>query len=293
MENALVGIVPVLQRRADVAPAAFSAYWRDIHGVFVSTLPGPLRYTQYHLLHQLEGAWNGSAQAAPRKREEQLSGLAVFVFPSSDAKRRWERSVSEFADADDGNVFSRSASYSVSQGGFIKAEELAVHYNVENAEAHLLVMFKAKDGVEIDQLIHGELPSLARESGTVRLIRTILLNPFCKSKRVENTNPRADRSLDAHEIHDAIVEHAFFNSAAQAKFFADHYPILAAKLERSISRIDVYPVETAQELISEGSVTLSGWLGRDRAALIGEVAADNIIADLGVFNARRSAAMTD
>jgi len=42
-----------VRRRPDLAPDAFHAYWRDVHGPFGARIPGVRRYVQHHAIAKL------------------------------------------------------------------------------------------------------------------------------------------------------------------------------------------------------------------------------------------------
>lgn len=70
--------IEFIDRRLGMAPAGFSSYWRDVHGLIASRIPGIERYEQNHLK-----ASAYAAAAAPP-----FDGVAVAWFPSTAEMKR-------------------------------------------------------------------------------------------------------------------------------------------------------------------------------------------------------------
>ena len=80
-----------VKRRPDLAPDAFRAYWRDVHGPIGARVPGVRRYVQHHVVPNVYAAG----------REPACDGVAQTWFDDLDAMRAAAGSAERAATADD------------------------------------------------------------------------------------------------------------------------------------------------------------------------------------------------
>jgi hypothetical protein len=105
------GAVALLQRRDGMSGDLFSRYWRDVHGVLATRIPGFTSYRQYHI--ERVAAYSESTVAAPME----LDGIAEVLFAPTQADAGLVDSrIADFIRADERNVFSRAYLYNLPAG---------------------------------------------------------------------------------------------------------------------------------------------------------------------------------
>lgn len=275
-----LGVVPVLYRKDGVGFEDFSTYWSDVHGTFVALVEGPTRYRQIHFQAYDPRTWRSDAIAKDLPEGRELGGIAEFIYPNADALRAWQASVGAFADADDPNVFGRSASYTASPGTITTGPDAPALGGI-----HLAVMLKAAGSRDaLASFLKSDfIPGCAAASG-VRFAQAIFLDRY-QTSAAPLAEGEIDRSLKPHEQHDAVLDLAFADEAAMEAFFTHTLPTLG--FEQHVGLVNAYRAACLHVLIDNGRVTLAGWLGSKRAALVERVGAENISAALDRLNQDR------
>jgi hypothetical protein len=248
---------------------------------------GPSRYRQLHFEAYDPAVWPNEAVSKELAEERQLGGIAEFVFPTSEARRSWENSVGSFADADDGNVFRRSTSYTVSAGGFSEASTQPPS-DSDEISWRIFVMLKAAGEIEnFKGYLRGTfLPKLAASDCTKHAQLT-LLDPYDVPDWIDS-EAGVDRTLRPDEQHQALLEIVFKDRSGQDRFFGQEFPVMEEEIARHVNEIHAYKVKGAYTHIADTRMTLTGWLGAERAKLVAEVGAKNIVANLAQANSERA-----
>jgi hypothetical protein len=291
MVDRCVGVVPVLYRKDDLAPDLFSRYWREIHGVFVANIEGPSQYRQLHLAHLDPGFWENEAVSREFPADQQLAGIAEFKFPDSNRRNAWLGAVGKFAYTDDGNLFRRSASYLVGDSGFHCAKGPANGPREDERSFRLLAMLKAANshsGEFREYLLTG-FDGLCAESPMVLDMQVTILDPQQLPEEDFGRSMKVGRVLSADERYQAIVELVFDGETGWRSFFAEGFKRAQRQFVAHVRQVHAYRVAGVYTLIDDSKLTLSGWLGHDRAQLVSDVGAENILAALEDANATRIA----
>ena len=288
MSENSVGLIPVLYGKEGLAPDTMRSYWRDVHGVFVSGHLGPSSYRQVHFDTYAPEFWSSEAVERSLPRGKQISGIAEFIFPSKQRRGAWENSVGPFADSDDGNVFSRSAAYTVSSGGFRDLKRSEEQPEFDEKSVRMIAMLQAREpGGDFQRYLVDVLaPGIAR-SQSVTDVHVVSLDPYRVPDWLDANPGGADRSLKADEQHHAIIEIVFASEDRRIEFFSGDFADLEGEFSDRISVIHAYRAIGAYTLISGSNVTMSGWLGSNSARLVRETDAANVRAALANHNLSR------
>lgn len=285
IENAL-GLIPVLYGKDSLRPDVMRSYWRNVHGIFVSKHVGPSSYRQVHFHDYVPDFWASDVVNRVLPGRRSISGIAEFVFPTEARMRAWEKSSGPFADSDDGNVFSRSAAYTVSAGGFRDLKRSVDQPECDETRIRMIAMLvaRAADSAFQSYLVERLAPGFA-QSDAVTDVRATSLDPYEVPDWLDGQS--ADRSLRADEQHHATMEIVFQDEAARSRFFADEFPNLADEFAQQVSTVHAYRAIGAYTLIDDSEVTMSGWLGGNSAQLVRETNAANVRALLSKYNRAR------
>ncbi|REG46448.1 hypothetical protein EQ718_06310 [Paracoccus versutus] len=102
-------LVAILERRGDISSDLFQRYWRDVHGVLATRVPGFTSYVQYHLLPDPFTPPGQPPASNP------IDGIAEVIFaPSSGSSGLASSQVSDFIRRDEQILFSRVVSIPLS-----------------------------------------------------------------------------------------------------------------------------------------------------------------------------------
>src|SRR5690606_2547427 len=107
-----VTTVALLRRKNGMDAALFSKYWRDVHGMLATRIPGFRSYVQYHLdaAHSLAGDDDGEP-------DNSLHGIAVVDFDSEAQRGGLARSeVAVLIREEEINLFQGSLLYNLPTG---------------------------------------------------------------------------------------------------------------------------------------------------------------------------------
>ena len=140
-----LGLMPVLYGKESLSRETMRAYWRDIHGVFVAKHFGPSSYRQLHFADYDNAVWGSDSVSRALPGSRSISGIAEFIFPTAPRMRAWEVSSGPFASSDDGNVFSRSAAYTISPGGIRNLKGFANVKEFDESSVRVFAMLHAKE----------------------------------------------------------------------------------------------------------------------------------------------------
>ncbi|CAM2188041.1 putative EthD domain-containing protein [Paraburkholderia sacchari] len=285
-----VGIVAVLGRKPQIDSELFSSYWRDIHGAFVAAYGGPARYRQLHLAAYDPELWADASVARDLGDVRPLDGIAEFIFSDAEARHQWASTVGSFADADDPNVFARSTSYSIAEGGLASWRDASVEPSPDTVR--LIIMLKAAQSpASLHDYLVDELASAVNAddnaSDDIAYMQVTRFNPYTIPDWVDDETG-VDRVLKPCEQYDVMLEIAFRDDTSRQRFFHQQFPQYRDRFASEVASLNVYRVRNAYTLIHDGKLTLNGWLGHDRAALVQRVGAGNIRLALDKVNAELS-----
>src|SRR5690606_18606366 len=118
-----VTTVALLRRKNGMDAALFSKYWRDVHGMLATRIPGFRSYVQYHLDAAHSLAWADDAEP-----DRSLHGIAVVDFDSEAQRGGLARSeVAALIREDEINLFQSSLLYNLPAGADRLWQAAAAH----------------------------------------------------------------------------------------------------------------------------------------------------------------------
>jgi len=107
-----VATVALLRKKEGMDAALFSKYWRDVHGMLATRIPGFCSYVQYHLAAAYPLAGYGNTPSG-----SSLHGIAVVDFDSEEQRGGLANSeVAGLIREDENNLFQNSLLYNLPAG---------------------------------------------------------------------------------------------------------------------------------------------------------------------------------
>jgi hypothetical protein len=114
-----------------------------------------------------------------------------------------------------------------------------------------------------------------------------VFDPFQPPEGQYDETSEADHALSVDEQHHAMIELVFNGEPARQGYFKSEFKQLQDEFAAHVRQVNAYRIRGAYTLIKESRVTLPGWLGRDRAQIVWDVGAENIITRMNNVNQAR------
>jgi hypothetical protein len=267
--------VALLGKREGVSSADFYAYWRDIHGMLATRIPGFWAYRQYHLngelteLRQLPEAYD--------KTVEPLAGFADVSFCSAEAIAGLaSSSQAELIKHDEQNVFSFSYLYGALPGDSITLRSAAplATLAAEGSGDSVVVLLAAgadEDSSEFRASLDNALAELVVQcdDGLQRL-RVNYFQPYdANAWQAPNVNHQPAQLMDASlELQFSDRAHTLQCLQRQSILGNDGQRVQLA-----------YAVAQRYAMVVDGKISLMGLRGGPAMALIKRIGADNQLSD--------------
>lgn len=250
-----VTTVALLRKKDGMDAALFSKYWRDVHGMLATRIPGFRSYVQYHLeaAHPLAGYESGQPDTS-------LHGIAIVDFDSED--RRGGLAQSEVAGLireDEINLFQSSLLYNLPAGADALWQTLT---GGEAKPKHYFLMLRGNTEQSAQALQQAlqqhpdilHLRSFALESGDAGHWKT----------------PGVDNQLSDDNEFDLLLQITGHGSLS-----AEAITLAVQTLSPTPSQARLYPVRAAYAMVADGRPTHLGLRGLDVLQTIEAAGANN------------------
>lgn len=243
-----VTTVALLGRKEGMSAALFSKYWRDVHGMLATRIPGFESYVQFHLQSPpTTTPSNGIAN-------ESLHGIAIVDF-TSEAERTGlaDSEVAALIRQDEINLFQSSLLYNLPPGADCLWQITSSMEQAQQKHYFLLLQSSGGDPANLVETLRGNLiPALTHRPEITRLRLFDLQGGDAGHWRT----PGVDNQLSAHNRFDAML---------QVTGSGDTLPALVqqALAGLSASRAVLYPAGAAYPMVEGGRPSQLGLRGLD------------------------------
>lgn len=268
------GTVALLSRKASVSEADFYQYWRDIHGVLATRIPGFWTYRQYHI-----GAEVSALRRIPKgynKGIEPLDGFADVSFcTSEDIAGLATSKEAELIKHDEQNLFANSYLYASAAGDSLTLLREAPFATLAAANVgESLVMLVAKAAEESSTEFKSGLLAALKALPERCAVQRLRLNLFQKYNAEAWSAPGVNHR--PVQEYDASIEF----------LFADHHEALSCLSNSSVfsasasgiagQRLQVlYTVARRYAMVAGGRISLLGLRGLPAVELMARMGATN------------------
>lgn len=242
---ASVTTVALLRKKDDMDMALFSKYWRDVHGMLATRIPGFRSYVQYHL---------DTAHTAS------LHGIAVVDFDSEDLRGGLADSeVAALIREDEINLFQSSLLYNLPSA----ADELwqqSAAPQTQLKHGFLLLRGCAAASTEL-------LCQTLQQHSDIQSLRHFALD---RGDAGHWKTPGVDNQLSPDNQFDLMLQITAANS-----FPTGAVEQAVQSLPVAPTQVQLYPVQSAYAMVADGRPTHLGLRGLDVLQTIEAAGADN------------------
>jgi hypothetical protein len=267
------GAVALLQRRPGMSADLFSRYWRDVHGVLATRIPGFTSYRQYHLERQ--AVFIETTEAA----QIGLDGIAEVLYaPVQGDAGLIDSRVAEFIRADERNVFACAYLYNLPAGASRiwspEAYDPNEHVTVPTPVTLLFLLFQAAEAPSLEAIQLGlqqVLIECRRQVPRLQILHSHLLaagdTHWWNTPGVDNS-PGGVTFAAAAKL--AIARDESVDEAVQAVAQA-----IRRRAPGTLGAATLYRVTARFVMVHAGEPTEIGLRGLDTLRTIGEAQARN------------------
>ncbi|MDB5971655.1 MAG: hypothetical protein JWQ90_4105 [Hydrocarboniphaga sp.] len=267
--SAEVTTIALLQRRQGMSDELFTAYWRDVHGMLATRIPGFLSYVQNHT--ERYGSAPDAAPGADGEAPIVLDGFAEVSYRNeADRQGLVTGDVTPLILRDESRVFSRTLLYNLEPGGTrtLVGDIAAVAQSPAASFVLILQSFADSSAAEIAAAVERELVSPLRASEGLLVLRLHLLTSgdptrWSTVSGVDNRQRGAVNSVALQVSWDSLA------SADKA------IAALRAKPDTVLRYLQCYRVKARYEMVIGGRPTHLGLRGFDVLRTIEAAGADN------------------
>lgn len=267
--------IALIQKRSQLSAADFSTYWRDIHGMLASRIPGFWSYSQNHLREELlelrHAGKNGDAPI------DVVNGIAEVTFcTQADIAGLAGSPVAEMIKLDEQNAFAATYLYSAVSGDsltLLKAKQAApmVDMNPDGAVFALLKKDPAENAQGFRQSLLSGLAALNKACPDLVASRAHFFQPYnAQAWPAPNVNHSPLQVLDAG------VELRFANAGSALACLRATHPFARSEKSGHDGRVvSVYSVAQRYRPVIGGEPSLLGLRGLPALELIEKLGASN------------------
>lgn len=235
--------------------ALFSKYWRDVHGMLATRIPGFCSYVQYHLAaaHPLAGYGNTPSGSS-------LHGIAVVDFDSEEQRGGLANSeVAGLIREDENNLFQNSLLYNLPAGADALWQLPAAEQSQLN-HGFLLLRGGPADSAHM-------LQQALQRHPDIRRLRRFALE---RGDAGHWKTPGVDNQLSADNQFDLML-----HITAEGSLPLEAIELAVQSLPAAPAQTRLYPVQAAYAMVSNGRPTHLGLRGLDILQTIHAAGADN------------------
>lgn len=250
-----VTTVALLRKREGMSSPLFSKYWRDVHGMLATRIPGFRSYVQYHL----ESPWPlaGNQHGSPGSS---LHGIAVVDFDSEEKRGGLADSeVAGLIREDEINLFHSSLLYNLPSG----ADSLWQQPTGEAAAAHHHFLLLRGASAAGEQALR---QGLQRHPGLQQL-RSFALD---RGDAGQWKTPGVDNQLSDDNQFALMLQ-----ITGDRSLSSEAIGHAVQTLSPTPDRVRLYPVQAVYAMVSNGRPTHLGLRGLDVLQTIQATGADN------------------
>jgi hypothetical protein len=268
----IIALGPTRRRRS--APDSLAAdYWRDVHGVAVTSLGGLSVYNQQHLEHDRGDNWPTLPGVSNEiEAGKQLDGIAEFGWASQgDAEAFGVAAEAANVLDDEQNLFSMVSVQTSPEGASKTYFDSLPDPTPNGPENHhkLFICFRKAKGVETEdfraQLADHLAPILAKHE----LLLKVRLSAVDDFDPATWDSPNVDNEVSIDEQYQAYLEVVFKHRLNMRRFYeSEEFAEAVDGLERYVRHVNAFPVQMTVCNIFRGAVTLSGRFGSTQARQI-------------------------
>lgn len=233
-----VTTVALLRRKDGMDTGLFCKYWRDVHGMLATRIPGFRSYVQYHL--------------AAGQHDAGLDGIAVVDFDSEEQRGGLASSeVAGLIREDEVNLFQSSLLYNLPAG----ADTLWHHPGAEQSPlTHGFVLLRGSPELSAEASVE-LLEQVLRQQPGIQRIRRFALN---KGEAGHWKTPGVDNQLSDDNRFDLMLQ-----ISAAGTLPVDAIERAVQALPSMRARVQLYPVQAAYAMVTDGRPTHLGLRGLD------------------------------
>ncbi|GAB3382946.1 EthD domain-containing protein [Spongiibacter taiwanensis] len=269
--------VALLYKKADVTQSDFQAYWRDIHGMLATRIPGFWTYRQYHIGAAVEEL---SRQPADAGTVKPLDGFADVTFcTTEDIAGLAASPQAELIRDDEVNVFSSTYLYGAVAGEsetLTRTEPFAQMSWKADTDHLILLLGKAPGESKADyrHALRRAAEAVKQQCAPQRL-RLNLFQPYDASAW-----PAPGVNHQPRQVLDASLELEFADRKASLACLKQHSMLAKTPGADGAERLQLaYSVSHRYAMVADGVITLLGVRGLPATAVIQRLGADNQTTD--------------
>lgn len=263
----------ILTKKSDVSAEDFYSYWRDVHGMLATRIPGFWTYRQYHLTGEIN-----ALQHIPEhysKPLESVDGIADVSFCSSaDIAGLAASPQAELIKQDERNLFSSSYLYGAKPGDSLTVKRSSpVEMLATTTAGNNLIMLLAKSPEESQgnfrQWLLATMQELQNQCPDLQRLRLNIFQPYDASAWLA-----PDVNHIPAQVMDASAELQFTRGKSAT------ICLLSALQKSSDPQINqrywrAFAVNQRYALVVDGQISLLGLRGLPALQLIDRVGASN------------------
>jgi len=274
-------------KRKDLTDATFFGYWKEVHGTYVAAVPYSSGYRQVHFKDARDGLWPdmGSGKYPPPQRA--TCGFAYFSFASKKAHEDQSRVNRDFAEKDHFNMFQTADDvYRIRQKIHFREDNQAQKQQADGF--NIICLFKTtQDTPGTTKFLVDTLCSGLAGLSSVNSVELSLFDTDISADVADDEPSSIHASTSDTGCYSGMLEIALDSHTAWHSEVAQALLCMQLDIERHIETIHAWQLRESIWYVKDGNMTLSGMLGQERARLVNEIGAQNIIAMLTKINAER------
>ena len=278
-DRAQLAVVGVLDRRDDIAPSLFYAYWRDVHGPLAARAVPHFQYWQHHLgapdATLLPDSISDRGIAVDVAEAEYIEGLAESSFVSAEAFSDMDAGpAADQLMLDEQNIFKGVYILGSVEGNtrtLIDKEPNGASQGRRDAYYMILLLAANETGdrAAFRSLVTDRVAAVLADMEQVIKVRYHLFEPYSNAW----DTPNVDNNRSQQQAYDAWVELGFTDrDAAHGAMTLIGNDLARPEL---IHALHAYPVAEKYTLVYDGRPTLAGLRSHTVTRIIDAVGADN------------------
>lgn len=262
--------------RKDVPLEVSYRYWRDVHGVMITRIPGLYQYRLLYLALNRSNLWSpldGIDYDLPTT--DQPHGIAQIIFLDDEDRKAFGTSpiLSKYVYKDENNLCDRNATFWSINGNactYIDRTGEATP-NGETALPSFVVCFQQANGTKVEEFRHHLVERIARpwsEQNEVMRLRLHLLEPFDESAN----SPGVSHDWPKEKHYQAWIELILRDEASVGRLFSSGTEL--SERAQFIKAIHTFPIFARYTLVYNGKPTDVGLRGYPAVQTIEQAGGD-------------------